>query len=168
MASMTPELAEAQAVIAEAAAQNKLAQHEHLVTELRSIRTQIRSHIGEIGRLRDIVLAHDGKTSLIRTKITELARLVSISLNQKPEIADVLPNDAEAVEWERNHRRLVASHDAAVKELQKHGTADPERIQAVKLNHDLQQLRYSEQSLLAKLQGKKLGKFDDKGLSGVA
>jgi len=167
MVSATMELMEAQATLDAAKAQAAAEQREQLVSQLRSTRTRIRTLTTELTKLRGFVKTHDGKTALLRTKVSELQRLVNISYNQKPSIADVLPDDDEAVEWGRNHRRLTAQHDAAVKELQRHGTVDPDRVRAVQMNHDLLQLRRSEENLLAKLQGRALGKAREGGLSAV-
>jgi len=110
--------------------------------------------------MRKAIRAEDIQRNRAQGEVSKIAERIAEHRDQRPEVADVLPDDVDVVAWQARQDELAAEYDAAVR--RRNSLPRTDRTLAASYegpNGVIAQFEYQQRNLLAKLRGERLGDF---------
>ena len=146
-------VAAAEAELARAKAAQAAARRPELIANLKVVRKELRTLRPKFEKLKADVMNLQAEHDNILRAIAWREDGVSTMLASKPACADVLPDDAEVVQW----AAALGEKRTEIAQLRSALAAQPDlyglRLSGVELAQRIQSLQYSESSLLNALSG---------------
>lgn len=153
MSAATMRLHHLQAELHDAQRQAAASDREQAIENLALTRSQIREAEDELHSLAIAIKAEDKQRERLRLRlrVRSFDDKIGDSLLRRLEVADFLPNDPEVRAWQKQHDRIVKEQQKTIADLC--AVSQSDRLHAVRLDKSIEQLRYTERALLAKLSG---------------
>lgn len=138
-------------------------QREKDLAALAEVRSQLRKAETTYQRLAARVRREDAILGQKQNTVNTFVQLLESSLAARPQVADILPNDPEVVEWKADHDQLIELRNQAIKERETFKTTMMGHNEAAKYEDTgagpgiITRLKRQEGNLIAKLRGEKIG-----------
>jgi predicted nucleic acid-binding Zn-ribbon protein len=161
----TLELHKAQQALADAQAAHEREEREQKIKLLGDLHQQQESSQTRFDELERNLRTEDETRIRLRHRVRELQSAIEEHAMAKPAIADYLKTDKGVVRWQRENDRLTAALADAEEKLKQVPQSD--RLEYVRLGHELGTLQYRIQNLVDALNGS-LGRVPKGGLFEVA
>ncbi len=155
---MNVQQAEAQLQQAKAAEAEKA--REALRGQLADIRKQLRVARASYQDLSKRIRNGENQVARIQAQIDELTTELTLLMEQRPEVADALPNDAEVVDWRQTHQELINRRETLIQQRTRATSAIPPLVEAVKFEGNfglIANLERAQHNLVRRIKGEPIG-----------
>jgi len=162
--STVPEL---EAQLRQAKEAEAIKAREALIKELAETRAALRTARADYLSLSKRIRAGEQSAARIQAMVDELTAELTVSQENMPPVALILPRDEEVIDWRKNHDRLTARRDELIRQRAKVTSSIPPRIDAAKYEGNfgiIASLERSTTNLLRRLNGEKIGSSIEGGV----
>jgi hypothetical protein len=145
-------LAEARALVDQAAAE----QRQQQLNQLAQVREALRTGRARYTELRSQFYSEKQNRGNAQQKIDQQLERIADSFDERPRVADLLPDDPDVKRWRQAHEALLVKRDQLI--AQRDALPDPERLRAEAGAYEGQYgtigtLEFTEANLMRALEG---------------
>jgi uncharacterized protein YhaN len=151
---------EAEAQLKQAKVEEAAKAQDALRAQLADIRAQLRVARANYASLSKRIRDGEAQVARVQAQINDVVEELTLSMLNRPEITNVLPEDEEAALWAKEHAKLIERRDRAIQRRDAIIAMLPNRLEAAKYegnNGVVAKLEAAQHNLVRRINGEPLG-----------
>jgi uncharacterized protein YhaN len=151
---------EAETQLRQAKAEEAAKAQNALKKELAETRAALRTARSDYMSLAKRIRAGEASVARLQAMVDEITGELTLSMSERPEVADALPEDEDVVAWKSQHDRLLARRQELIDKRNRVTASMPPRLEAAKYEGQFGKISALERSctnLLRRINGEPIG-----------